>query len=65
MVLGETHPDRLAWIRTHLEHLLAGDTPAVITGLERAAQAPVHCYAAQSSAGRRRILPPQRALHAL
>ncbi len=37
---GETHPDRLAWIRTHLEQLLAGDTPAVITALEAAAQDP-------------------------
>jgi len=39
-LLGETHPDRLAWIRTYLEQLLNGDTPAVITALERAAQDP-------------------------
>ncbi len=39
-LLGETHPDRLAWIRTHLEQLLAGDTPAVITALDAAAQDP-------------------------
>jgi len=39
-LLGETHPDRLAWVRTHLERLLAGDTPTVITVLEAAAQEP-------------------------
>ncbi len=39
-LLGETHPDRLAWIRTHLEQLLAGDTAAVISALEAAAQDP-------------------------
>ncbi len=39
-LLGETHPDRLGWIRTHLAQLLAGDTPAVITALEAAAQDP-------------------------
>ena len=39
-LLGETHPDRLAWIRTHLAQLLAGDTLAVITALEAAAQDP-------------------------
>ena len=39
-LLGETHPDRLAWIRTYLEQLLNGDTPAVITALEMAAQDP-------------------------
>jgi len=39
-LLGETHPDRLAWIRTYLEQLLSGDTPAVITALEMAAQDP-------------------------
>ena len=39
-LLGETHPDRLAWVRTHLEQLLAGDTPAVITALEAAAHDP-------------------------
>ena len=37
-LLGETHPDRLAWIRTYLQQLLSGDTPAVITALEAAAQ---------------------------
>lgn len=39
-LLGETHPGRLAWIRTHLEHLLAGETDTVITVLEDAAQDP-------------------------
>ena len=54
-LLGETHPDRLAWTRTHLEQLLAGDTPAVITALEAAAQDPARtvtqCKALQSTAG--------------
>jgi len=47
---GETHPDRLAWIRTHLAQLLAGDTQAVITALEAAAQDPA------------RTAPPRKAL---
>jgi hypothetical protein len=32
--LGETHPQRLAWVRASLEPLLAGQTEAVITALE-------------------------------
>jgi len=48
-LLGETHPDRLPWIRTRLEHLLAGDTQAVITALEAAAQDPA-CTAVQRKA---------------
>jgi len=47
---GETHPNRLAWMRTHLAHLLAGDTAAVITALEVAAQDPA------------RTAPPRKAL---
>lgn len=39
-LLGETHPERLAWIRTHLEQLLAGETDVVIAALETAAQDP-------------------------
>jgi hypothetical protein len=33
-LLGETHPQRLAWVRAYLEPLLAGQTEAVITALE-------------------------------
>ena len=39
-LLGEAHPGRLAWIRAHLEDLLAGRTDAVIAALEGAAQDP-------------------------
>lgn len=45
-LLGETHPERTAWVRTHLAHLLAGQTDTVITALEAAAQAP-SCTATQ------------------
>ncbi len=37
-LLGETHAGRTAWVRTHLEHLLAGQTQTVITALEAASQ---------------------------
>jgi hypothetical protein len=33
-LLGETHPQRVAWVRAYLEALLAGQTDAVITALE-------------------------------
>jgi hypothetical protein len=33
-LLGETHPQRLAWVRAYLEPLLAGQTHAVITALQ-------------------------------
>jgi hypothetical protein len=36
-VLGETHGQRTAWVRQHLELLLAGRTAAVITVLEQVA----------------------------
>jgi hypothetical protein len=39
-LLGETHPERKGWVRTHLEHVLQGETAAVIAGLEAAAQDP-------------------------
>ncbi len=45
-LLGETHPGRTAWVRPHLEALLAGQTTTVITALETAAAAPT-CTAAQ------------------
>ena len=35
-LLGERHPARTAWVRCHLEHLLAGQTAAVVTALETA-----------------------------
>jgi len=42
---GETHPDRTAWVRTHLDTLLTGQTHTVITVLEAAAQEPAHTAA--------------------
>ncbi|MGH8057344.1 MAG: ISKra4 family transposase [Candidatus Entotheonellia bacterium] len=45
-LLGETHVGRTAWVRTHLEQLLAGRTEALITALEAEAHAPT-CTAAQ------------------
>lgn len=39
-LLGERHPQRTAWVRAHLEHLLAGRTETVITALHAAAAAP-------------------------
>jgi hypothetical protein len=45
-LLGETHPGRTAWVRPHLEALLAGQTAEVIGALEEAAAAPT-CTATQ------------------
>lgn len=39
-LLGEGHPERTAWVRGHLAHLLAGRTATVITALEAAAADP-------------------------
>ncbi len=39
-LLGETHPERKAWVRTRLEHVLRGATATVIAELEATAQAP-------------------------
>jgi len=39
-LLGETHPDRTAWMREHLLHLLSGKTNVVIQTLEDLAQDP-------------------------
>jgi hypothetical protein len=36
-VLGERHPGRTAWVRRHLERILAGQTTAVIAALTNAA----------------------------
>jgi hypothetical protein len=41
-LLGETHPQRLAWVRADLEPLLAGQTDAVITALEAEGHDPRH-----------------------
>jgi hypothetical protein len=37
---GERHPDRIAWMRRHLEPLLSGQTAALIAALEAAAADP-------------------------
>ena len=39
-LLGETHAQRLAWVRAYLEPLLAGRTDAVVTALEAAMKDP-------------------------
>ncbi len=39
-LLGEHHPDRTAWLRRHLEQMLAGQTAAVIAALESRATDP-------------------------
>ena len=39
-LLGERHPDRTAWVRTHLLALLRGQVDAVVTALTTAAAAP-------------------------
>ena len=48
-LLGETHAERTAWVRGHLERVLTGQTAAVITALERAAEDPA-CSATQRTA---------------
>ncbi|MBI3327524.1 MAG: hypothetical protein HYZ81_12590 [Nitrospinae bacterium] len=40
VLLGETHPHRVARVRAYLEPLLAGQTAAVITALEGALKDP-------------------------
>jgi hypothetical protein len=52
--LGETHPQRLAWVRADLEPLLAGQTDAVITALEAEAQDPT-CTVTPQQAVRRTV----------
>jgi hypothetical protein len=47
--LGETHPQRPAWVRAYLEPLLAGQTDAVITALEGEGKDPV-CTSTQRQA---------------
>ena len=48
-LLGETHAERTAWVRGHLEPLLSGHTETVITALERAADDPM-CSTTQRTA---------------
>jgi len=48
-LLGETHGGRTAWVRTHLERLLAGQTHLVITTREQAAEDPTHTAAQQQA----------------
>ena len=46
-LLGERHPERTAWVRGHLHHLLAGRTATLITALEQAAAEPTRTAAQQ------------------
>jgi hypothetical protein len=48
-LLGESHPERTAWVRRHLEQVLSGQTERVITALERAAAEPA-CSVTQRTA---------------
>jgi len=53
-LLGETHSQRLAWVRAYLEALVAGQTDAVITALEAEVQDPT-CTGTQRQAVRRTV----------
>ena len=53
-LLGETHPQRRAWVRAYLEPLLAGPTEAVITALEAEMMDPT-CTGTPRQAGRRTV----------
>jgi hypothetical protein len=53
-LLGETHSQRLAWVRAYLEALVAGQLDAVITALEAEVQDPT-CTGAQRQAVRRTV----------
>jgi hypothetical protein len=53
-LLGETHPQRLTWVRAYLEALVAGQTDAVISALEAEVQDPT-CTATQRQAVRRTV----------
>jgi hypothetical protein len=58
-VLGETQPDRTAWVRAYLEPLLSGQTAAVITARAAEANAPTWT-ATQWQAMRRTVGSYQR-----
>lgn len=49
-LLGETHPERMAWVRGHLEQMLSGQIADVLTTLERTAEEP------QWTAAQRKVL---------
>ncbi len=51
-LLGEGHPERTAWVRSHLTQLLTGESATVIADLEQAAADPA-LTAAQAKALRR------------
>jgi hypothetical protein len=53
-LLGETHPQRPAWVRAYLEPLLAGQTEAVITALEAEGKDPT-CTVPQRQAVQRTV----------
>ncbi len=53
-LMGETHPQRLAWVRAYLEPLLAGQTDAVITALEAEMKNPT-CTGTPRQAVRRTV----------
>jgi hypothetical protein len=53
-LLGESHPQRPAWVRAYLEPLLAGQTDAVITALEAEGKDPA-CTGAQRQAVHRTV----------
>ena len=65
-LLGETHPQRVAWVRAYLEALLAGQTDAVITALEAEAKDPtLHGDATPGRTADDRLLPAQPPVYAL
>ncbi len=51
-LLGETAPERTAWVRRHLELLLTGQTEAVVTALEQMADE-AGCHGQQQTALRK------------
>src|SRR5215207_7404840 len=53
-LLGETHPQRPAWVRAYLEPLLAGQTDAVITALAAEGKDPT-CTGTQRHVVRRTV----------
>jgi hypothetical protein len=56
-LLGETHPQRLAWVRAYLEPLLAGQLDSVITALEAEGEGPdMHGDATAGGAADGRLL---------
>jgi hypothetical protein len=64
-LLGETHPDRTAWVKDHLLQILSGKTTAVIQTLESLVQdpstAPSQCEVLNTTIGYyRRNLPYMR-----